>query len=105
MVLVLSFLKYLAEKCQKKFIWKYFATSHGKGVCDGVGGRIKSLVRLAVTSKKSKRTIIHNSEDLLTTANPLTCKTQILNVSENEIEPIMIFGNNPDHILVYLSAI
>ena len=55
---MITFLKYLADNFQKKFTWKYFATSHGKGVCDGVGGRIKSLVRLAVTSKKSKRTIV-----------------------------------------------
>ena len=83
---MITFLKYLAENFQKKFTWKYFATSHGKGVFDGVGGRIKSLVRLAVTSKKSKRTIVQNSEDFVRTANSLTCKTQVLHVAENEIE-------------------
>lgn len=35
----------LSQKYQKDFSWKYFATSHGKGVVDGVGGRAKSLVR------------------------------------------------------------
>ena len=34
----------LAEKYNKPFTWKYFATSHGKSVVDGVGGNCKSIV-------------------------------------------------------------
>ena len=33
----------LSSNCQKKFSWKFSATSHGKGVVDGVGGRVKSV--------------------------------------------------------------
>ena len=36
----------------KKFIWKFSATSHGKGVVDGIGGNVKSNVRRQVMSMK-----------------------------------------------------
>ena len=29
----------------KEFVWKFSATSHGKGVVDRVGGNVKSTVR------------------------------------------------------------
>ena len=31
-------------RSKKVFSWKYFATSHGKGVVDGIGGKAKALV-------------------------------------------------------------
>ena len=31
----------LSNPYEKPFEWKYFATSHGKGVVDGIGGRAK----------------------------------------------------------------
>ena len=48
---MVKFLQILSQKYQHPFTWKYFATSHGKGVVDGVGGRAKSLVRQKVMSK------------------------------------------------------
>ena len=33
--------------------WNYFATSHGKGVFDGIGGTVKRLVCNAVMTEKS----------------------------------------------------
>ena len=83
---MVTFLKYLSEKFMKTFSWKYFATSHGKGVCDGVGGNVKYLVRLAVTSKKGQRTVVQNSLDFAKVATSLVDKTQILHISEKEIE-------------------
>ena len=37
-------LRGFAEKYNKPCIWQYFATFHGKGVVDGVGGNCKSTV-------------------------------------------------------------
>ena len=46
-------MRYLIEKlseCDNKpFSWKFSATSHGKGVIDGVGGKVKSSVQLGAT--------------------------------------------------------
>ena len=44
-------LKILSQKFNKKYSWKYFATSHGKGAIDGIGGNAKSLVRRKVMCK------------------------------------------------------
>ena len=38
-------LQRLSSRFKKKFIWKFIATSHGKGVIDGIGSDVKSLVR------------------------------------------------------------
>ena len=38
----------LAERLGRKVTWKYFATSHGKGVVDGLSGKAKSTVRVLV---------------------------------------------------------
>ena len=38
-------------KVNDTILKKYFATSHGKGVVDGIGGRAKSIVRRKVMSK------------------------------------------------------
>ena len=39
--------KFFQSHCQKHqtaFLWKYFATSHGKGVVDEISGEAKALV-------------------------------------------------------------
>ena len=41
----------LSLKYNKPFTWKFCATSHGKGVVDGVGGNVKSTVRRKVMSQ------------------------------------------------------
>ena len=51
----------LAEKYSCKTEWKYFATSHGKGVVDRICGAVKSLVRRKVMSKGSDATVVQNS--------------------------------------------
>ena len=40
----------LSKKYAKPFVWKFSATSHGKGVVDGVGRKVKSTVRKRFTS-------------------------------------------------------
>ncbi|KAG1682109.1 hypothetical protein GQR58_011307 [Nymphon striatum] len=41
------------EKLIKQLLMKFSATSHGKGIIDGIGGRAKYLVRHKVMSKSS----------------------------------------------------
>ena len=40
----MKLLNQLSLQYNKIFGWKYFASSHGKGAVDGVGGKAKSLV-------------------------------------------------------------
>ena len=41
----------ISQILQCEVRWQYFATSHGKGVVDGIGGAAKSAVRKRVLSK------------------------------------------------------
>lgn len=45
-------LKHLEDKHNVQIKWNYFATSHGKGPVDGIGGSLKRQVRQAVLSRK-----------------------------------------------------
>ena len=55
----------LSTKYEKPFSWKFSATSHGKGVVDGVGGRVKSSVHAKVMSLGKKREIVQDAESFL----------------------------------------
>ena len=54
-------LQELSELYGKEFAWKFFATSHGKGVVDGVGGSLKSYVRRRVLSPGENAPIVDNA--------------------------------------------
>ena len=47
----LKIMSEIAKILQCEIRWQYFATSHGKGVVDGIGGAAKSAVRRRVLSK------------------------------------------------------
>lgn len=72
----------LSEKAEK-IEWKYFATSHGKGSVDGIGGRAKSLVREATKSKRG--IVVHNSKDFATLVTELMPGVTVIHVSDEEI--------------------
>ena len=65
---IVSILSKLAKIVQVQ--WNYFATSHGKGVVDGIGGTIKRLVWNAVQSRRaSPVTDAKSFHELATTLN------------------------------------
>lgn len=53
-------LRFLENKHNVKIQWNYFATSHGKGPVDGIGGSVKRQVRQAVLSRKDH---VYNATD------------------------------------------
>lgn len=84
--------RYMVYLCQqlslqfkKPFTWKYFATSHGKGIVDGVGGRIKSIVRTSVMSKKKDAPIVQNAKEFADVAKKLMKNTKIHLILDSEI--------------------
>ena len=46
----------------KPFVWRFSETAHGKGVVDGVGGRVKSLVHQIVMSLGKNQNIVQDAE-------------------------------------------
>ena len=53
-------IKQLSNKHKKTFIWKFSATSHWKGVVDGVGGKIQSSVHKKVMSLGKNQAIVQD---------------------------------------------
>ena len=65
-------------------MWKYFATSHGKGAVDGIGGRAKSHIRAATKSKNG--CTVQSSKDFATLVTELMPGLKVIHVSDNEIK-------------------
>ena len=80
-----AFLKQLSGKYNKTFTWKYFATSHGKGVVNGIGGRAKSLVRSAVMSKQSSAPVVQSASDFATVVSKLMPSTKVILIEDRNI--------------------
>ena len=55
----------MTQKVNGTISYKYFATSHGKGVVDGIGGPAESVVRWKVMSKYDD-VIVQSSQDVAT---------------------------------------
>ena len=82
---MVKFLQSLSQKYNQQFLWKYFATSHGKGIVDGIGGRAKSLVRSKVMSQGDNRIVVQLSQDFANVAKKLLHKTEVFHISQEEI--------------------
>ena len=82
---MVKFLQSLSQKYNQQFSWKYFATSHGKCIVDGVGGRAKSLLCSKVMSQGYDRIVAQSSRDFENAAQKLIHKTEIFHISQEEI--------------------
>jgi hypothetical protein len=95
--------RFLAN-CEKMFgdlhlSWEFFATSHGKGAVDDVGGTVKRTVAAAVINRQ------HVVNDARTFANVATSRCRKVNVwmiTEQEIEE---FAQSQDLAQVFETAI
>ena len=77
------------KKFQGKVSWKYFATSHGKDVVDGIGGSAKSLVRKRVMNQGKNAVIVQNSADFYKVAKDDMKGVTVLHISEGQISELI----------------
>lgn len=68
-----------------EFTWNFFATSHGKGAVDGIGGCVKRLVWTRVLSGKA---VVKDAQSFFTCAEAAQSKTKIKLVVSSEIEAV-----------------
>ena len=66
-------------------MWKFSATSHGKGV-DGIGGKVKSTVRRKVMSKGKDSLVVQDCESFVQAAKKLLKSTSIIHIDKAAIE-------------------
>ena len=76
------FLRGMVGKYKRNFHWKFFATSHGKGVVDGVGGVVKRVVRQAVVSRQA---VVNDARTFAKVAKSGVKTTTLIYVDESEI--------------------
>ncbi len=62
---MVNVLIYFAKKYSKPFTWKYFSTSHGKGVVDAIGGNAKSMVKMQLKSKSAEGKTVNSAKDFI----------------------------------------
>ncbi|XP_055544482.1 uncharacterized protein LOC129729721 [Wyeomyia smithii] len=82
-------LKYFAKKYLKMFEWKYFATSHGKGLCDAVGGKAKMVVREKTLVRGFRIDAVNNAADFVR-----ICQNNLPGIRTVEIKPSEIIALN-----------
>ena len=76
----------LSMKYRKEFVWKFSATSHGKGVVDGVGGNVKLTVRRKSMSKCANRIVVQDAKSFASAAKELVAETEIIYICKEDIE-------------------
>ena len=71
----------------EKFEWNFFATSHGKGAVDGIGGSVKRMVWRKVRSRKAEAAFVEVAKSCTGTAitTKLITKQDIIKVKEDEM--------------------
>ena len=80
-----QFIEKLSMKYSKPFTWKFSATSYGKGVVDGIGGKVKSSVRRKVMSQGKNVLIVQDAESFADAAKKVTARTKIIYIGEQEV--------------------
>ena len=75
----------LSKTHGKPFIWKFSATSHSKGVVDGVCGQIKSSLQKKVMSPGRDHPIVQDSESFAKLANELCKSKTVIHVSKDKV--------------------
>ena len=78
-------LETLSERYNKEFVWKFSATSHGKGFVDGIGGNVKSTVQRKCMSKAKDRIIVEDSLSFANAAAQLVPSAKIIHVTPEQI--------------------
>ena len=66
-----------------KFTWNFFATSHGKGVVDGIGGTVKRVVWRAVSSRRVP--VVADAQSFAQVASKLCKAVKVSFISSEEL--------------------
>ena len=87
----------------KKYVCKFSAISHGKGVVDGVDGNVKQLVRQKTKSRGKDRVVVQDTFTFANEAKKLTKETEVIYVSTEEV--LQFSQDNPFEDCVVIPGI
>ena len=80
--LITAVINTLQDKHKINLRWNYFATSHGKGPVDGIGGSVKRQVWTAVSRRIS---LVTNASSFTATAKKV-CNVDVVEMTSDEID-------------------
>lgn len=80
---ILSSLSLMEENHNIKITWSFFATSHGKGAVDGIGGIVKRAVWLAIRARKAQ---IETAKDFAEYATIATKGIKVIYIEKEKID-------------------
>lgn len=95
---IVCLMMFLRKKFNVNITWKYFATSHGKGVVDGIGGRAKSLVR-QLSQAQNDKYVVQSSYEFYKAASSVMKSTEVLHISQDEINETLRLENPWDSVV------
>ncbi|CAB4014894.1 Hypothetical predicted protein [Paramuricea clavata] len=79
---IVAALKSLQDKHKIQITWNYFATSHGKGPVDGIGGAVKRQVWMTV---KTRKHIVCDAKSFVVAAED-SSNVKVVEMATSEIE-------------------
>lgn len=79
-----SVLHWLERKFNIKITWHFFATSHGKGLVDGIGGTIKRSVWNFV--KANENCVVSTASQFATVAAERNPNITVASVTEEDVQ-------------------
>lgn len=80
-----QFKKIFKAKFNKKIIWNYHATAHGKSCVDGIGAVAKSKIKRMVNSRKS---VVNSAKEFVGSFKQEPSKVEVIEMSAVEIKKI-----------------
>ena len=73
-------------KCNKRFLWKFSATSHGKEAVDGIGGNVKSIVQSQSMGKRNNKIIVQDAKSFYQVAKKAMNATGVFSIHKTHVQ-------------------
>ena len=75
-----------SAKHNKRFLWTFSATSHGKGVVGGIGGNVKSFVQSQSMGKRKHKIIVQDAKSSYQIASKAMNATKVFLIDKTQVE-------------------
>ena len=85
-----KYLCHLQELLGLQLQWHFFATSHGKGAVDGIGGSLKRLISCAVNSRTHK---VKDAASFTAAARDNNTKIDVMEITTENIDSFLSDGS------------
>lgn len=89
---IAAIIPHLEKRFNIKIIWNYFATSHGKGCIDGIGAKVKCIVRQHI---RARDCLVNSASDFVAAFNRTESRITVEKMTDEDfINENKILGVN-----------